>query len=233
MSGQIPLAIGLSDEATFENFEGNQHQQIIQFLESAIQGSEERFIYLWGKPGVGKSHLLQACCHAMGTRGSTAFYLPLKDYADLGPRMIEDLDGINLVTIDDIDAIAKRPEWEEALFHLYNRVRSGPNILIVSGSRAPTTLDLQLPDLKSRLAWGLVFQVQELSDAEKILVLIRRAKARGLELSESVATYLLSHCSRVMTDLMKILDQLDFASLREQRRLTIPFVKEVLGEFES
>lgn len=226
MIHQLPLSIALADDATFSNFVGAQHQQLIALLQAAMQGGQERFFYLWGNAGVGKSHLLQACCQ---NTTQTACYLPLQEYANLGPGMTEGLDAMSLIAIDDINAIAENPAWEEALFHLYNRVRDGNSILILSGNASPVNLRVTLPDLRSRLAWGLVFQLQELSDEDKIQVLISRARERGLELTEAVAQYLLHHCSRNMADLIRILDKLDLASLREQRRLTIPFVKLTLS----
>jgi len=225
---QLPLSIALADDATFSNFVGESHHQLTTLLQQAMQGGPERFFYLWGKAGVGKSHLLQACCQAIGAQHKTACYLPLSEYAMMGPGITEGLDAMQLIAIDDIERIAGNAEWEEALFHLYNRVREGSSLLIVSGDAAPSSLSIRLPDLRSRLAWGLVFQIQELSDLEKSEVLMARAKARGLELSEPVALYLLNHCSRHMSDLMAMLDRLDFASLSEQRRLTIPFVKATL-----
>ncbi len=93
---------------------------------------------------------------------------------------------------------------------------------------APTYLNLHLPDLKSRLAWGLVLQLQPLSDEDKLETLQMRAIQRGFRLPVSVAQFILKRCTRTMHDLDNILDRLDQASLAHQRKITIPFVKTIL-----
>ena len=144
--------------------------------------------------------------------------------------ILENLEAIDLLAIDDIDTIAGDRDWEVALFHLYNRVRDqGHGILVIAGKQSPTHLNITLPDLRSRLAWGMSFQLHPLDEADKISTLIQRAHSLGLQLSDSVAQFLVTRCSRNMSDLIDILARLDNASLAAQRRLTIPFVKQVLA----
>jgi DnaA family protein len=131
--------------------------------------------------------------------------------------------------VDELDEIAGDAAWEEALFHLYNRVRDlARGTLIFATRHAPRKSLIQLPDLKSRLAAGLVVQVHELSDLDKIAVMCRWAEKRGLELSQVVGQFLLSRCGRNLHDLHALLDRLDNASWVLQRKLTIPFIKTVL-----
>ena len=134
------------------------------------------------------------------------------------------------ISIDDLDAIATDAAWEESLFHLYNRVRdNGQTTLIMSGKLPPASMPVQLPDLRSRLSWGLVIQVNELDEHDKINSLKMHAKKRGFELPATVGQFLLKRCARNMHDLNSLLDRLDEASLVAQRKITIPFVKDVLG----
>ena len=121
-----------------------------------------------------------------------------------------------------------RPEWEEAIFHLYNRVKEAGGRLVMAAHDLPKAIRVQLPDLVSRFSWGVVYQLHSLVDEEKLAVLIQRAHHRGINLSEEVGRYILTHCPRHMGTLFAALDALDRASLAAQRRLTIPFVKEVL-----
>ena len=88
---------------------------------------------------------------------------------------------------------------------------------------------LTLPDLSSRLAWGVVFQLQNLDDQDKQQMLQLRAALRGLQLPDEVARYILSRGARGMGELFTALERLDQASLQAQHRLTIPFVKRVMG----
>ena len=118
--------------------------------------------------------------------------------------------------------------WEEALFDLINRMRETGNSLLLAAATSPEAMQVQLPDLRSRLAWGPVFQLQSLSDAEKYEALRIRANQRGLELPGNVAEYLMRHYPRDLFGLFERLEMLDTAAMAMQRKLTIPFVKSVL-----
>ncbi|MBA2652506.1 MAG: DnaA regulatory inactivator Hda, partial [Tatlockia sp.] len=161
---------------------------------------------------------------------AAAIYLPLHILKEWGPESIADLGEQSLIAIDDIDSIASDKVWEEALFHLYNKVRdNGKTVLLISGKQSPSSLTIDLPDLKSRLAWGLVVQLNELNDELKIKTIQQHALKRGIELPTSVGQFLLNRCARNMHDLSCILDYLDKASLAAQRRITVPFVKSILN----
>jgi len=229
MSRQLALAVQLNDEATLADFCWGGNALLQQQVLQSLNGQGERLIYLWGIEGSGKSHLLQACCQAVSANQS-AIYLPLQTLKEWGPDILEDLDEQTWIGIDDLDAIATDPVWEEALFHLYNRVRDNEKTtLIISGRLPPANSPVRLPDLRSRLSWGLVIQLNELNDEEKINTLKLHAKKRGFELPTSVGQFLLNRCARNMHDLNALLNRLDEASLIAQRKITIPFVKEVLG----
>lgn len=228
MKQQLTLEIQLNDEATFANFNWHNNELLQQQLMALLNGSSERILYLWGLKGSGKTHILQACCQAVHLTRSS-IYLPLTLLREYGPQALEGLEDQALVCIDDIDFIAKNPDWEEAVFHLYNRIKdSDRNILILSGCYPPAQAPLQLPDLRSRLSGGLVMHINELNDEEKIVTLKMQALKRGLNISTKVSQFLLNRCSRNMHDLQMALDHLDNASLVAQRKITIPFVKEIL-----
>lgn len=228
MSTQLALPLGLRDDATFDNFYEGVNTHCVAALKVAASGLEHPFIYLWGQNGAGRSHLLQSACHLATQNNRSCVYLPLRA-SGLSVSIFDDLEHINLVCIDDVEAIAKHKAWEEALFHLYNRIRDNGQTLLIAGSNPPQRLGLELPDLVSRLAWGVVFQLHLLSDEDKFAALAMRSKLRGLILTEDVGQFLLRRCPRDMTQLFSILDTLDKASLQAQRKLTIPFVKSVLG----
>ncbi len=229
MSYQLPLAIQLNDEATLADFCWGDNALLQQQLHLALHGAGERFFYLWGHAGTGKSHLLQACCQAVEANQS-AIYLPLETLKEWGPDVLEGMDEQALICIDDLDAVATLSVWEEALFHLYNRVRdNGHTRLIMAGTLSPVTMPIRLPDLRSRLSGGLVIQLHELRDDDKIKTLKLHANKRGFELPTSVAQFLLNRSARNMHDLNTLLNRLDEASLIAQRKITIPFVKTVLG----
>jgi DnaA family protein len=218
---QIPLRIGLRDSATFANFHPGPNAAVVH----ALQSGSEPFIYLGGPLGCGRSHLLQAACHAVSEAGGLAAYLPLEECMAMSPQMLEGMEQMALLALDDVERLAGNGEWEQALFHLYNRMRDAGHRMIVAGNAAPAALGITLPDLLSRLSWGPVYQLLSLNDSEKAAALCMRARQRGMELSGEVADYLLHHASRDMHDLFALLERLDEGSLAAQRKLTIPFVR--------
>lgn len=222
---QLPLGIGLKDTATFDNFYPAGNELVLQ----ALQQGNDTALYLWGPVGSGKSHLLQALCHAAAAKGESPVYLPLQELVSLSPALLEGLEQQALIAIDDIQVVAGLSQWEESLFHLYNRVRDSGHRLVVSATSAPAGLTLTLPDLTSRLGWGPVFQLSALTDMDKRRALQLRAHGRGLEMGDEVADYLLKRCPRDMDSLFNLLNRLDQASLAAQRRLTIPFVRQLLA----
>ncbi|RUR13965.1 DnaA regulatory inactivator Hda [Legionella sp. km772] len=229
MNKQLALAIQLNDEATLDNFNWQNNELLKQQLVDILQFKSEKILYLWGTTGCGKSHILQGCCQAVNSDQS-AIYLPLSLLKEWGSDSLEGLEEQTLICIDDIDAIATDKIWEEALFHLYNKIKDNENsLLIISGNQPPSSSPIQLADLRSRLAWGLVWQLHELSDEEKIQTLKLVAHQRGFDLSLSVLQFLIKRCSRNMHDLHQMLDLLDKASLQAHRKITIPFIKDILN----
>ncbi|TAK75986.1 MAG: DnaA regulatory inactivator Hda [Gammaproteobacteria bacterium] len=228
LSTQLTLGLSLKDEATFDNFYPGKNTEIVAELKKTASAQGERIIYLCGTRGQGGSHLLQACCHHAHQHQLRSVYLPLANLITLSPDVLSGLEELALICLDDLHIIAGHPEWEEAIFHFYNRVYDAGGRVVMAAHDLPKSIHIGLADLVSRLSWGVVYQLHSLSDAEKLSVLIMRAHRRGISLSEEVGKYILTHCPRHMGTLFAALEALDKASLAAQRRLTIPFVKEVL-----
>ncbi|MEC9482752.1 MAG: DnaA/Hda family protein, partial [Halomonas sp.] len=129
---QLPLGVGLRDDATFANFAPRGNASAAAALQAQLDAEGEPFIYLWGGEGSGRSHLLQAACHEASARDKRALYLPLADLGHFPPHMLEDVERLDLVAIDDIDRVIGRKRWEEALFHGFNRLRDAGKRLIVA-----------------------------------------------------------------------------------------------------
>ena len=225
---QLSLGVNLNDDATFDNFYAPAHTHnamVVQGLRDQLTGSGEAFIYLWGAPGCGLTHLLQAACHEAQSQGLSVQYLPVRDMVGYAPdELFSGLDTLDLVCLDCLPSIAGRPDWERAIFNLYNQLREQGRRLLVAAEHSPRELALGLEDLRSRLQWGLTYQVHSLGDDDK-----QQALARGLELGDEVAQYIIQRLPRDTNELFWQLARLDHASLAEQRKLTIPFVKKVLA----
>jgi DnaA family protein len=226
---QLPLALQLRDDHTFDNFYGGDNTLLLNQLQGQLNGGE-RYIYLYGSEGSGCTHLLQAACHQASSQGLTSVYLPLAELADYPPaQLFEGLEQLALVCIDELQAVAGDDLWEEALFHLFNRLERAGVILLVAANSAVRTLPLALADLASRLSWGTLYQLKPLADDQQMQMLQFRAAQRGLDISPEVAQFIVHRCQRRTPALVALLQDLDTASLKEQRRLTIPFVKSVMG----
>jgi len=228
---QLALNLRLRDASSFENYSVARNREAVERLQRAIQKlgdapqAPASWLYLWGEPGTGKTHLLEAACRAAQEQGHAPLYVPLADKANLTTALLEDIEQVPLVCVDDVDAIAGDATWEAALFALYEHLRAHGGMLILAARSGPVATGLKLADLATRLAAGLVYQLQPLSDAEKIAALRLRAQRRGLEMTEEVANYLLTRFPRDMHSLFALLDRLDTATLAAQRRLTIPFLR--------
>ncbi len=226
---QLPLNLSLRDSATFDSYVAGPNAQAVDYLHRLAGHGWEPGVYLWGAPGSGKSHLLQAVCHAAGAVGAAAVYLPM-ELADRFPsEALNGLEHLSRICIDDIEAIAGRRDWEIALVHLIDRVHAAGGGLVVTGNAAPPALGLELPQLASRLAGGLTLQLQILAEADKLQALQWRAARRGLTLTMEAGRYLVRHYGQDMNRLFTALETVDQASLVAQRRLTIPVLRDVLG----
>jgi DnaA family protein len=226
---QVALNIHLRVDATFDNFFVTNNQVLITYLQQFCQQTKDQVIYVWGETGSGKSHLQQAMCHLARENKISVFYLSLKNFVEYDPKMLEALDNFALICIDDVDAIAGNADWEEAVFHFYNRTLEKKHKLFFTASKLPQNIPFKLADLQSRLQWGLLFQLNALPDQEKCNALKLQAINRGINLSNDVIEFLLKRCQRDMHELSRIFDTLDHASIIAKRKITIPFVKEVLG----
>jgi DnaA family protein len=229
MAEQLPLGLQLKAAAHFANFVPGTNTELVAQLQQAAAGQGERFFFCWGSPGCGKTHLLQACCHRAAGAARRAIYVSLRDSQRFAPALLEGWEQFDLVCIDDVDGIAGKPDWQEALFHLYNRIRDAGGTLIVSAAAAPAQSRIELPDLLSRLGWGVVYRLKPLDDTQRLQALQLRAGQKGFELPHETASYLLRRAPRDMPALFDLLERLDEASLAAQRKLTVPFVKSVLG----
>jgi len=223
---QIPFSFRLQELFTFDNFVAGDNQVIVEQLQNQLTPAGDLLVYLWGDTGAGASHLLQAACQQATAQQKTAIYLPMNEIRSFDPAMLEGVEGVDLICIDHIESVVGEPEWEEALFHLFNRVLQQQSALLLGASEPPRGMAVQLPDLLTRLASCAVFQVKPLGDEDKMILLQEKAAEKGIELSQEAAQYILNRSERSTGRLLGILNRLDFSSLSAGRKLTIPFIKE-------
>src|SRR5688572_29541129 len=210
---QLALDITAAPMPTFATFIAGRNLEVITHVHAAVAGSGERFVYLWGEAGSGRTHLLKAAA-------MDAAYVQCETHSVFD-------DSASLLAADDVERLGAAAQV--ALFNRYNALRERGGCLIASGSVPPVQLGLR-GDLVTRLGWGLVLQVHALSDEEKAQALAQHALARGFTLSSDVIVYLLRHAPRDMGALFATLDALDRYSLETKRGVTVRLVSEVLSE---
>jgi len=217
---QLALTLASPPAPTLDNFVAGRNAEALSVLAEVAAGrSAERFIFLWGEPGSGRSHLLQALVVGLRARGVAAEYVPRAGEFPAG----EPIPGA--VAVDDVGVLGDAAQV--AFFNLYNTMRERGGIVVAAGDAPPARLNLR-PDLFSRLAWGLVYHLHALSDEEKADALKRHAAARAFDLPDGVADYLLRHLRRDLPSLIAMLDALDRYSLEAKRPITLPLLRELL-----
>lgn len=227
---QLPLGFEPGELFTFDSFISGPNAVAVGLARQLARGEGETQLYFWGDSGLGKSHLLQASCNLAARQQQSVCYLTAAEIRNQPVAMFEGLETLDLLCLDELESWLVTPQWELALFDLINRVRENGHRLIMAASQPADEVFVQLPDLRSRLSWGPVFQLQDLSDEEKYQALNYRAQQNGLELPRKVADYLMARYPRDMFGLFERLAMLDRASMAMQRKLTIPLVKSVFTE---
>ncbi len=234
---QLPLPIHQVEDDTFDNFYAENSLLLLDSLRHNFDDVQQPFFYIWGGKSSGKSHLLKAICNHYLLNQRSSSYIPLDKSHYFAPTVLDNAEQLDVVCLDNLHAVAGDEEWEKAIFDLFNRIREQQGLftqgqktlLVISADCPPHQLAIALPDLRSRLTWGEVYRLNDLNDEQKRTILQRYAYQKGLELSDEVANFLLKRLDRDLHILIEKLVELDHASLQAQRKLTLPFVKEILG----
>lgn len=224
---QLALPIERVREPTLGEYLPGPNGEALAAVAASAAGQGEPFLHLFGLPGTGKSHLLQAACRAASEAGRQAHYVPL-GRPGLVPEILDGLERLDLVALDDLDGIAGDLHWEHALFDLFNRLREHGRTLLTAATAAADELALGLPDLVSRLQWGPRYRLLPLSEPDCERLLVETARRRGLRLGPEVVRYVMTYHARDPEALVQLAARLDKISLREQRQPTIPMVRQVI-----
>jgi DnaA family protein len=217
---QLLLSLTPPPEPTLENFVPGRNAELLALVSTLARGGEsERFVYIWGVPGCGKTHLLRALNSALRGVDVAAAMYP-------GTDAESELRSGQVVLVDDVDQLSD--DAQRKLFNVYNRQRDDGGILVAAGATPASRLPLR-KDLVTRLGWGLVYQLHTLSDEEKKSAMAEFARARGFSLSSDIIEYLLARQARDLPGLLALLEALDRYSLEYKRAITIPLVRELLS----
>lgn len=228
---QLGLPVSLSLEARFDGFVAmpDNLEAFAELKNFCTPSRSNRLLGLWSDGIAGVSHLLQAVCYEAEEHGLRAQYLPLKTLLELpAAQVCEGMETFEVVCVDDVDSCIGYPEWQRALFALFNSLTDRGHAFLWSMHTSPSTLGMELVDLQSRLLSAVVYRVDALDDEHKIEMLISRSNELGMDMTEELGQYILSRVPRDPGSLLDFVARLDALSLSQQRKLTIPFVSKVI-----
>nr|WP_221282117.1 DnaA regulatory inactivator Hda [Chiayiivirga flava] len=223
----MPLALRAPADRIFDTFVG--HPVPVGLLRALARGTSHDGAFVCGPQASGKSHLLLACVDDAARAGRRAAYVALAAARGRLRDLLAAQEGGDLVALDGVDAVAGERDDEVALFDFHNRARASGCALVYAARAAPAQLALVLPDLRSRLAQCTQLPLEVPDDALRRDVLRARAAWRGLAFDDAAFDFLLRRVDRDLVSLIDMLERLDRASLAAQRRITVPFLREVLA----
>ena len=229
VAAQLPLALRFPPDQRFETFVAAPEGALAQLRALARGEQPAGSVYIAGPAATGKSHLLLAVCAEAEAAGRRTAYLPLAVAAGRLREAMDAFEHADLVALDGLEIVAGNRDDEIALFDAHNRARDAGRSLLYAARTIPDSLDLVLPDLRSRLSQSARIALEPLDDRGRAEVLRLRAQRRGLQLDEAAIDWLLRRVDRDLVSLTALLDRLDRESLAAQRRLTVPFLRSVLG----
>ncbi len=226
---QLPLPLSFDKRFSLDNYIAANADYLREQLTGLFDGTGESLIGLCGSADSGKTHLLNACAHYARDCELNYHLFDAAQLVNATADGFNELPAESLVGVDNLDLLAGHRAWEQQFYQLINRVRAGELRFIFSLSRSPRDIGFRLPDLKSRLMWGLLITLHSPDDGQLEDILKTRASLLGLDLPQDVVNYLLSHFSRKLSDQIQLLHRLDHAAMSQQRRLTIPFIRDNLN----
>lgn len=223
---QLPLDIRVSDQPSFENFWAGENGSALETVRSVVKGGRGP-VYLFGPEACGKTHLLAAAARLAGETGP-CIYLSLDHVSDIQWEGLAEAPAEALVCVDDMDALGQHPDGERHLFVLFETL-APLRRAVFAGRSNPAGLGIFRDDVRTRLASGPVLAMRSLSDEAMAQAISYRAALRGLSLSAAASAYLLAHGPRDPRALFALLEQLDRETLADGRKLTIPYLRQVLA----
>lgn len=224
---QLTIPLKLEGLNRFDNFHAGPNREAVARLQALAGDADQIGCWLWGERGRGRSHLLQAACQAAERAGHRALYLPLSELPK-NPLILENLDA-RLVALDDVDAWVGDRALELEVMALYQGALANGSHLVVSAACSAQRASFAVADLGSRMRALASFEILPPDDEGLRSIVGNAARRRGLTLARNVLDYWLNRSARDLPVLLEELERLDARALAEQRHVTIPLIKEVLG----
>ena len=227
---QLSLNIKLDDTVSLDKFiKCDSNRNSLEFLQSTLlENSVSNLFYLWGLEGVGKSYIMKALHREFINRNMTTLHLSFDDKRITSPDVFKNLSSLEVLLIEKIDQLPQEKDWEIAIFSLINEALSSKTKIYLSSNLVSKDLNIELRDLKSRLSYFTAVEIPEITDEEKIEALSQSSARKGFDLDEKTISYIISRTSRSLSDLLKLINELDIYSLKKKRKVTPSLVRELL-----
>ena len=227
---QLSLNIKLDDSVSLDKFiKCKSNSNSLEFLRSTIlDTSVSNLFFIWGLEGVGKSYIMQALNKEFINLNKKTLHLSLDDSRITSHEIFQNLGSLDVLLIEKIDRLPQDLDWELQIFALINDDLSGNTKIYLSSNLVSKDLKIGLKDLKSRLSYFTAIEIPEITDEEKIEALHQSSERKGISLDNKTIEYIVSHTSRSLSDLLKLINDLDIYSLKKKRRVTQSLVRELL-----
>lgn len=226
MNKQTLIPVSAEDESSFDSFCVGDNAELLAELQRIVERTRaRRVLYFWGEVGIGKTHLLNACCQLAHTLDMPHAYLPVDAST---PAQLDHIQPQSLVCVDNFQAIAANDSWQDALLGLYEKLLNQHGAMVVAANQPINALNLTLKDLQSRLVSGGIYRLAPLNETNKLAALKSRARQKGFELSDQLLQFIITYYQRDTASLFSLLERIDSASLAQQRKITVPFIKSLL-----
>ena len=227
---QLNLNIKLDDSVSLEKFiHCESNKEALNFLKKSLEkDSVSNLFYIWGEEGVGKSYIMQALNKELISLNKKTLHLSLDDSRITSPEILKNLDSLEAILIEKLDKLEKTNDWETQLFNLVNEALNSETKIYLSSNIVSKDLEIELKDLKSRLSYFTAIEIPEITQDEKIDALRQSSARRGIELDEKTIDFILNHTSRSLSDLLRLINEIDLYSLKKKRKVTPYLIRELL-----
>lgn len=233
---QLVLPISKRKQTNLDNFISGENEQVLNHIRSILDGSSpyeqtsQRISVVTSNKSAGKTHLLIGACDYAEKVGLSSQYMDLELLKNMPPEILSTYCDKSLLCIDNLQMVEKSFEWQKAVFDVINQfIENDRHLLLIASTLAPENIEYSLPDLKTRLAWGINFSLFELNDLDKQHAISMHLASLGLVFSEDIVPFIFKRCTRDMSKIDKLVQTLDEASLQNKRKITIPFIKQILS----
>ena len=228
---QLHLKVQLDDSIKLGNFIScDSTKDFLNILNNtADDNSISNFYLIWGNEGRGKTYVMRALHRKYLEDDKQAFHFSFKDKKVTSSEILTNLDSLEAVFIEDLHSMEISGGWEKAMFNLINGCYISGTKIYLSSEIVSKDLSVNLVDLASRLSSFTAIEIPEITEEEKIEALLQSSKRKGFILDEKTIKYIINYTSRSLSDLLKLLNELDSFSLKKKKKISPSLVREMVN----